>query len=307
MAPTGEAYHIDWVWSNNSNVHVTNNLEWFSVYCPFKTKVSMGFGPQADIEGVGDVVLPVKIHRKHHGRNSHSRLTLSNVLYMPSATCNILGDLVRDGIGLRVDFGTDTGKLTKLDTGATVGLLDGGKLFRLRLNGQSPKQSSLAKDGVYMIRANWADSERQRWEAHTRQLIHELHDVDNVETPSQPKVPSYTTEEKQWLKENFKDEFHFLRMYGYSILDEEDRAEARQLGHDKDDESSDDDSTFLPELEEHSESHTADYKFSATELKWIKKHFGYSSNFLYSYGLQFYDDEDCKEGKAILSELMRDD
>lgn len=42
-------------------------------------------------------------------------------------------------------------------------------------------------------------------------------------------VPPYTTEEKQWLKKNHQDEFHFLRMYCLSIYEEEERAEGRRI------------------------------------------------------------------------------
>jgi len=327
MAPSGKAYNVDWIWSFNSDVHVANHLDWFTSYHPFETKISVGLDGSITniIMGVGDVALPVKTHAKKSGRDAHATLKLRDVLYMPNATCNVLGDLTRDGVKGVVDFGVGSGKLTCLTTGATVGLLDCTKLCRLRLSGQSPKQSSLDKDGFFIIRANWSSSERQRWEAHKRQLSDVTNDQNSTDKSPQSKVPPYTAEEKQWLQKNSKDEFHFLRMYGYSIYDEEQRAKGRLLvralmddeeeestvghtnGQDYDDEDSDDGSTFLRELEEIPESHFADYHFSAEELKFIKEGFSYSSNFLSSYGLKFYDDEDCKEGKAILRQLMRDE
>ncbi len=327
MAPSGEAYNVDWVWSNNSDVHVANHLDWFTSDHPFKAKVSMGFGPQVDIMEVGEVALPVKIHPKKTGRDSHSTLRLSNVLYMPNATCNILGDLFDIGIGVQVGPGCPSGKLTNLTTGATAGLLDRTKLFRLRLSGQSPIQSSLDKDSHYFIRANWSNSERQRWEAHKRQLPDVIADQDSLSTSPQSRVPPYTNHETQWLKKNHLDEFHFLRMYGYSIYDEEQRAEGRLLvrafmddeneghsqgkqlnGHDNNgDEDTDDASKFRRELDENPESHFTDHYFNAEELQFIKRHYGYSSNFLSSYGLKIYNHGDCKEGKAILRQLMHDD
>ena len=41
--------------------------------------------------------------------------------------------------------------------------------------------------------------------------------------------PRYNDEEKAFLKENFKDEFHFLQMYGLSIYKEEDRDEGKEI------------------------------------------------------------------------------
>jgi len=62
---------------------------------------------------------------------------------------------------------------------------------------------------------------------------------------------------------------------------------------------------FLRELEEDPTSHAADYHFSPKELKWVEKRYGNARNFLVSYGLKFYDDEDCQEGKTILKALMK--
>ena len=41
--------------------------------------------------------------------------------------------------------------------------------------------------------------------------------------------PPYTVAEKAWLKEHWKDEFHFLQAYQLSIYDEGDRAEGRAI------------------------------------------------------------------------------
>jgi len=44
----------------------------------------------------------------------------------------------------------------------------------------------------------------------------------------------------------------------------------------------------------------ADYHFSEAGLIWIEQHFGNSASFLMMYGLKFYDDDDCVEGKRIV-------
>ena len=123
-----------------------------------------------------------------------------------------------------------------------------------------------------------------------------------------------TQAEKKWLKDNFKDEFHFLRDYQLSIYKEEDRAEGRRIMRalikaDQEDKEEDNDSenSFLQELEDDPTSHVADYHFSSDELDWIKKHFKHSGNFLVVYGLKPFDDGDCREGKSILQSMMKDE
>lgn len=54
-------------------------------------------------------------------------------------------------------------------------------------------------------------------------------DQNSQSTTPESTVPPYTTEEKQWLKMNHRDEFHFLRTYGFSIYNEEQRAEGRLI------------------------------------------------------------------------------
>jgi len=54
----------------------------------------------------------------------------------------------------------------------------------------------------------------------------------------------------------------------------------------------------------HADGHMADYHFSENELIWIEENFGNSASFLATYGLRFYDDDDCKEGKRIAEAMM---
>ncbi|KAL8789939.1 MAG: hypothetical protein Q9195_006600 [Heterodermia aff. obscurata] len=122
-----------------------------------------------------------------------------------------------------------------------------------------------------------------------------------------------TQDEKKWLKDNYGGEFHFLRGQGLSIYKEEDREEGRiilraMMQEDDDGEDDEDDGdTFLRELEQDPTSHVADYHFSAEELEWIKKNYGHSGNFLFSYGLKPFEDDDCQEGKSIILALMEDE
>ncbi|GAB1742571.1 hypothetical protein NU219Hw_g8112t1 [Hortaea werneckii] len=127
--------------------------------------------------------------------------------------------------------------------------------------------------------------------------------------------PPYTTTEKEWLKQHWGDEFHFLQAYGLNIHKEEDREEGRSiaraiiLGEDVDQEDDDDDdaeseNSFLADLESDPMSHLADRFFDEAQLDWIKKHYRHSANFLLSYGFKPFDDEDCKQGVKVCRSLM---
>jgi hypothetical protein len=56
-----------------------------------------------------------------------------------------------------------------------------------------------------------------------------------------------------------------------------------------DDEDEDSADRFLQELEDGPMSHLVEYNFSDAELKWIQKHYQYSSKFMLSYGLKPFD------------------
>ena len=71
------------------------------------------------------------------------------------------------------------------------------------------------------------------------------------------------------------------------------------------DENASEANSFLEELESDLMSHVADYQFPGPELDWIEKHYGHSGNFSLSYGLKPFDDGDCKEGRALVKQMMR--
>ena len=123
-------------------------------------------------------------------------------------------------------------------------------------------------------------------------------------------------------KDQWGGEFRFLRAHLLSIHDEEDRAEGQRIvrammdaDHDDDcdDDGDGDDESFnisytggrgAKSIIPHAEGHMADYHFSEPELVCIEEIFGNSASFLVSYGLKFYDDDDCKEGKRIAQAMM---
>jgi len=301
------------VFSNNSNVHVAKDRAWFTDYTPYESVVGDFYGMVKDglrVEGIGTVELPTKRSPNRSGRDSHGTLRLTNVLHVPSALCNIIGGPILE------DYNVTTGSVGKASRGSikdqkgrSVAYFDSRRcLFQVKLRGH-PVESNVLKDGQhYVINAMWPNSERQKWEAHQGRTTHH------------PR-PGYTEKEKEWLKENYRSEFQFLRDFGLSIYKDEDREEGRtilrslmqreeeeELEDEEEDKEEDEDKDEDEDEDEDSESslegHMADYHFTEAELEYIEKEYGNSMNFLYSYGLKFYDDNDCEEGRSILKGLM---
>jgi hypothetical protein len=140
-----------------------------------------------------------------------------------------------------------------------------------------------------------------------------------------------TRVERRWLKVRYGGETNLLDVYDLSKNKPEDRKESRAfvrgimagedrkqskafvdqlLDSDDDgdsirDEDGDDDEEEEEEEEEwNPEGHMADRHFDHETLDWIEKHFKHSANFMYSCGLKFYDDEDCRQAVKIAKAMM---
>lgn len=157
--PAQEPYQdVDWIISNNSDVHVAKHQEWFTNYTSFHPETTSILGGSMKVLDVGDVHLEV---RPEQGQPT---LVLRNVLHCPSSTCNIFG-LARMGEGYEMQLaGPDAFWLRHLQT-RTVYLLDHVVLWKLLLMGQEKGQSSLSPAGMYSIQVSWPKSERDRFEA----------------------------------------------------------------------------------------------------------------------------------------------
>ena len=305
MAPSGDSYNVDWILSTISSAHCAKHRDWFVSYKPFKSHVEGTIGGRIDVQGVGDVELRVKKPGRN-ARPSYSIIWLKDVLYCPSASCNqvSISSLASSyGVSLR----PDGGEISRDDV--PISVIDKPLLWKLRLSGQSPNQTCLDKDTLYSLSFLWFDEERARWER-----------VKAADLEIQPllQVLPYTEEEKEWLKQNWGGEFRFLRAHLLKIHDEQDRAEGRRIVrammHDSDDEEDIESFTLsytngrgAKLIVPYADRHMADYHFSEKELISIEKHFGNSASFLMTYGLKFYDDDHCKEGKRIAQAMMGDD
>jgi hypothetical protein len=92
-----------------------------------------------------------------------------------------------------------------------------------------------------------------------------------------------------------------------SIYKEAEREEGKELvralmEHDELSEADDED-----EAEWDPAGHQVNYAFGEKELEFIEKQWGNSENFLLSFGLKSYNDEDVEEDKAIVKALMTED
>jgi hypothetical protein len=223
--------------------------------------------------------------------------------------------------------------------GNRAGLIEISKLPRLRLHGQRGGWSSLDADTEYIINAQWPDTERARWDAHQARERSIPVIPYNGDAPYSTDEKAWLKKEyggefnflrslglsiyneedridgrsivRSWMKEDAgepKGNGSGVQNVSTGGRDHED--EDDDEGEDEDDgegEDDDEDDTdgFLQELEDDPMSHFADYNFSPAELRWIEKHYQYSSRFMLSYGLKPFEQEDCDEAKAIVRAMMK--
>jgi hypothetical protein len=245
MAASGAApgFCPDWVLATGSNVHVTRDRAWFSTYTPFPTFATHYMSNRLQAHGIGDVHLPVKLFPKRSGPGAHGTLHLRNVLYVPTAVCNIVGNSdTGDYSNMVLNIGEDgqDAKITTQD-GRRLGYFVLRSLWVLKLSGPpiGPVVGpSIFKPGThYIINATWPDSERQRWaaaQADGLDLDHRTSQEESAGGKGNHKAeaapaPPYTEEEKGWLKRQWGGEFKFLAAYGLRIYEDEDREEGRRI------------------------------------------------------------------------------
>ncbi|RDL38144.1 uncharacterized protein BP5553_05577 [Venustampulla echinocandica] len=351
----------DWVFSNNSDVSIAKDRGWFTSYTPFASRLMNG---DLAVIGIGSVEIPVRL-RSNRTDKRHGTIRINEVLHVPTAVCNILG---------RGDF-LDTYSISTLDgvkdkMGRTAACFDKEKrLFCLKLSGRpvgaryhankpytATEKAWLKqhyKDEYHFLQQHslsiYKDEDREEGRAIVRSFIAaeaegsagtegaldsnteddgslpDLLSQDDVddddansllleleEDPMSHLADYYFTgKQLDWIKEHYKHSGNFLLCYGLKAFDEEDCREGKAILEaimdDEDDGDSDDANSFLDELEDDPMSHLADYNFTEKQLGWIKKHYGHSGNFLLNHGLKPFDDNDCREGRAILEVMMEDD
>jgi hypothetical protein len=202
------------------------------------------------------------------------------------------------------------------------------KPFQVRLSGPpvgprvGPAPFEVSK--LYVINVLWADNERKKWE-----------ELRASKARQQAEVGPLTSEEKQWLKNHWGNEFKFLMSHDLNINKDEDREEGRSilraimagsddddsdvgLGYSNDDDSddsdvglgysndddSDDSDVGLGYSNDDHPGVLAEPYFDADKLKFIKKHYSDPPTFMITFGLKFYKADDCEEARSIIGSLM---
>ncbi|KAF1808623.1 hypothetical protein P152DRAFT_382703, partial [Eremomyces bilateralis CBS 781.70] len=224
----------DWVYSNQSNVHVAKDKGWFTTYTPFDSKVGCIYHDgTSKVVGIGTVTLSVNRAPRLKGSESHNTIVLNDVLHVPSFLSNVIA---MHAVGFNHTWACRKGLFDK--NGRYIAYFDPKCTFDvLKLSGPPVGPvvgrsifliSELERRRVhYLVNATWSNEEYRRWKHHQQAEAY----AGN--TP-------YTKAERAWIRRHFRSEFHFLLSYGLKIYDEEDhlegRAIARALMEDSEDE-----------------------------------------------------------------------
>ncbi|KAK4620869.1 hypothetical protein CLAFUW4_11570 [Fulvia fulva] len=230
MPPTGDAYEIDWVLSNTSNIHIANHRDWFTNYAPIETFFEHAYASSSNIKalGIGTVQLEVRTHRS---KDEYRTLTLQNVLYCPTANCNVIGEPIFDTFPQwsMHDLRTDDGEI-----GMIFDIIRGlsGEAVRQKvwLKGHRQGISNHDPNTVDAISAIWSDEEISRCqkELEVRSQAQKAARQSRA-AAEQEEEQRYTEVERQWLKEHYRSEFFFLRDHGLSVYEEGERDEGRDI------------------------------------------------------------------------------
>ena len=262
---------------------------------------------QMKVLGIGTVELPVKRSPTARGPRSHGVLRLHNVLHVPTLICNIIGNSIQDEYTVHEDFDNECTRGTIKDKHGRSAAYFDPRLspFQVRLSGPpigprvGPAPFEMSK--VHVMYALWADSERKKWE-----------DLRASKALQQSEEGPLTAKEKQWLKDHWGNEFKFLMSHGLNVNKDDDREEGRTIlraimaGSDDNDSDEIDFGLDHPN-DYHPEVHLAASYFDAEELKFIRKHYSDPITFMITFGLKFYNADDCEEARAIVGTLMYPD
>lgn len=162
--------NTDWVFSQHSNVHLTNNKSHLTSYTPFtstvKTPAAFGGSGNVPIQGIGSINLTLRLNKDDD--TTYKSITLTDVLYVPKAICNIFSPTAY-GDCCFYESGKMTTKAGKA-IGETLEIEVMEKVAVLWVEGKEEKGSTLADEGVVMeIYAVWSEEESERWREFQRE------------------------------------------------------------------------------------------------------------------------------------------
>ncbi|KAI0138649.1 hypothetical protein F4776DRAFT_619328 [Hypoxylon sp. NC0597] len=345
MASASEATPLspDWVLSITSDAHCCADMGWFSEYTPFPSEVTNYFDTKVQVIGIGTVELPVKKSPKKSGNNSHGTLRLTDVLHIPDAEVNIIGQpIVKQYPYTTFNYGKVKHQGAIRDMrGRQIAYmsLNSHNLLALRLSGppMGPKvgRSKLEPNSDYAFHISWPDGERRRWaafqasntscgsqDAPTRSSVH-IATYPGLGDPSPTPFEDYSPVKMQWLKTHHHDEHEFLVNYGLNIFKDEYREKGHALlsalmgiedeqhsnrdgnrHNDEEEECSDDESDGDYEEYLRLEGRDVEQRFSDAELDFLEARFGSAAEFMVMHGLNADNDDDCGRAARVIHILM---
>lgn len=196
---------------------VAKDQGWFTEYTPFETHLGDSYGMMGSplqVIGIGTVELSTEAPPDSSpGSSSPSTLRLAIVLHAPSILCNIIGRPIMDDHGIFTGpYEGMKGYITDQDDRRVAYFDPSRKLFQPKLRDPPPGYYALQEGSMYMINAQWSDSEREKWRDYQDNLRDDL-----------------SAEEKAWLKKHSGNEYRFLQTYGLSIYKDEDREKGKSI------------------------------------------------------------------------------
>ncbi|EUC50434.1 hypothetical protein COCMIDRAFT_81932 [Bipolaris oryzae ATCC 44560] len=296
----------DWIFLDNSNVHVAKDRGWFMTYTPFNSyiKSSLFCSPRyLPVLGVGTVRIPTKCSSTQSGISNHSYLRLEQVLHVPGFICNVISSsvMISDGYNIQKHVSRRSKGAVKDRSGKQIAFFNRNTphySIRVRSRPEGPRLGPhvLRKNGMYMIscywvhngeqKCHWEQSEEQKW------LDYKAGDCDKysksvsaiatgTSSSDTNANPPYTKAEKRFLEDSCDGEYEFLFNHGLDFYNSEDRERSRLLlralmrregldGECADEEESDDEEEEEEEEEDEEESNNeeegSNYSFDDAEL-----------------------------------------
>ncbi|EMD95961.1 hypothetical protein COCC4DRAFT_29447 [Bipolaris maydis ATCC 48331] len=248
----------DWVFLNNSNVHVAKDRGWFKTYTPFTSQIqsSLFCSPRyLPVLGVGTVEIPTKQSSRKSGVANHGHLHLKQVLHVPDFICNVIGRslMTSDGYDVQMRTSKRSKGVIKDSQGKSMALLNHNvSLYTITVRNrpEGPKLGPHVfwKNGMYMISCYWVHTEEKRcyWEPSEEQKWldyqagYHINDLES-ESESEPigssgasslsagSNPPYTKGEKRYLKRIWGCESEFLTENHLDFWEESHRQEGRLI------------------------------------------------------------------------------
>ncbi|PKY03795.1 hypothetical protein P168DRAFT_305119 [Aspergillus campestris IBT 28561] len=295
--PTDEEFPLPcpaWIFSTNSDIHRTNIAKdrcWFTDdYTPFVSYIEDGMLQNLKSIGFGSVDIPTKTAPTRRGPSSHGTLHLEDVLHVPAAFCNIIGEPIVGKYIIGMEFSKNrAGSITSHPDGRAVAyfkpLTPHTPLPELRLTGPpigpvvgpSPFDPSERPN----VLARWPESERQRfavWYTSGKQAARQKGPRVRFasQIASSEKAPSQKVTSQEDSSQKTTSE----------------KAPHRQGS---------------PEEASRQVQGAAVGPLTEEETAWMKMHYGSEFRFLILCHLRVYNEGDRQEGRAILRALIAED